>query len=107
MKKLTPISGFPEFLPEEQIVIQSVLDTMRAVYEKFGFVPIETPAVERVEHLLEKGLQGKEVYLLRRLQEDEIGPSDLALHFDLTVPLARYVAQHYGKRSEEHTSELH
>src|SRR3989304_3111446 len=96
MKKLTPISGFPEFLPEEQIVIQSVLDTMRAVYEKFGFVPIETPAVERVEHLLEKGLQGKEVYLLRRLQEEEIGPSDLALHFDLTVPLARYVAQHYG-----------
>ena len=67
MKNLTPISGFPEFLPEEQIVIQSVLDTMRAVYEKFGFVPIETPAVERVEHLLEKGLQGKEVYLLRRL----------------------------------------
>src|SRR3989338_1950264 len=97
MKKLTPISGFPEFLPEEQIVIQSVLDTMRAVYEKFGFVPIETPAVERVEHLLEKGLQGKEVYLLRRLQEEEIGLSDLALHFDLTVPLARYVAQHYGK----------
>ena len=96
-KKLSPISGFPEFLPEEQIVMQRAMDIIRGVYESFGFIPIETPAVERVEHMLEKGVQGKEVYVLRRLQEDGSLPAELALHFDLTVPLARYVAQHYGR----------
>ena len=96
-KKLSPISGFPEFLPEEQIVMQRTMDTIRGVYESFGFIPIETPAVERVEHLLEKGVQGKEVYVLRRMQAEGDQPADLALHFDLTVPLARYVAQHYGR----------
>lgn len=96
-KKLSPISGFPEFLPEEQLVFQRATDTIRSVYESFGFIPIETPAVERVEHLLEKGVQGKEVYVLHRLHEEEDAPAELALHFDLTVPLARYVAQHYGQ----------
>ena len=95
-KKLSPISGFPEFLPEEQLVMQRVMDTIRGVYESFGFIPIETPAVERVQHILEKGIQGKEVYVLRRLHEGGDTPSELALRFDLTVPLARYVAQHYG-----------
>ncbi len=96
-KKLSPISGFPEFLPEEQIVMQMTMDIIRSVYESFGFIPIETPAVERVGHLLEKGVQGKEVYVLRRLHDEGGSPAELALHFDLTVPLARYVAQHYGK----------
>lgn len=96
-KKLSPISGFPEFLPEEQIVMQHVMAMIHGVYESFGFIPIETPAVERVEHVLEKGVQGKEVYVLRRLHEEGDLPAELALHFDLTVPLARYVAQHYGK----------
>ncbi len=96
-KKITPISGFPEFLPEQQLALQRAIDAIRTVYESFGFIPIETPAVERVEHLLEKGVQGKEVYVLRRLHEEGSAPAELALHFDLTVPLARYVAQHYGQ----------
>lgn len=99
MSKLTPISGFPEFLPEEQIVLQRITETIRSVFESFGFVPIETPAVERIEHLVEKGVEGKEVYVLRRLHEEEGSRAELALHFDLTVPLARYVAQHAGHLS--------
>jgi histidyl-tRNA synthetase len=96
-KKLSPISGFPEFLPEEQRVMQWAMDTIRSVYESFGFIPIETPAIERIEHIMEKGVQGKEVYVLRRFHEEEAASAEFALHFDLTVPLARYVAQHYGR----------
>lgn len=96
-KKLTPISGFPEFLPNEQATFQWALDIVRKAFEEFGFVPMETPAVERVDHLLEKGIQGKEVYVLRRFHDEGSSPAELALHFDLTVPLARYVAQHYGQ----------
>ncbi|MGP1253686.1 MAG: histidine--tRNA ligase [Kiloniellales bacterium] len=97
--RIQPISGFPEFLPEQQIAINRAVDVIRATYESFGFVPIETPAVERTEVLLAKGIAEKEVYGLRRVQEDgaEDSARELALRFDLTVPLARYVAQHYGK----------
>ena len=95
--KIAPISGFPEFMPAEQIVVNKWLDTIRRTYEAFGFAPLETAAVERVEYLLAKGIEAKEVYGLRRLAaaEDD-GAKDLALRFDLTVPLARFVAQHHG-----------
>ncbi len=94
-----PISGFPEFLPEEQIVFQRALDLIRRTFEAYGFVPVETPAVERVDVLLTKGGNDREIYGLRRLaaEGDDAGAKELALHFDLTVPLARYVAQHYGQ----------
>jgi histidyl-tRNA synthetase len=97
--RIQPISGFPEFLPEQQIAIARAVDVIRSTYESFGFVPIETPAVERVEVLLAKGIAEKEVYGLRRIQEEagEESARELALRFDLTVPLARYVAQHYGR----------
>ena len=98
MAKITPISGFPEWLPEQRIVEQSVLDGLRRRFELFGFAPLETRAVEPLEHLLAKGETDQEIYVLRRLHADEDeGDSGLGLHFDLTVPLARYVQQFRGQ----------
>ena len=95
MAKIQSISGFPEFLPAEQIAFNHAIAVIRKHYERSGAVPIETPAIERSSTLLAKGGDDKEIYGLRRLKAD--GGDDakeLALHFDLTVPLARYVAQH-------------
>jgi histidyl-tRNA synthetase len=89
---MSKLSGFPEFLPAERIVEQRVLDHLRRVFELHGFASVETRAVEPVETLLRKGDIDKEVYGLRRLQGDDDG-STLALHFDLTVPFARYVLE--------------
>lgn len=96
-KQLTaPLSGFPELLPEQQMELQRVMDIIRKNYELHGFAPIETPAVERQQVLVSKGSDEKEIYALSRLSESdsERAKTDLALHFDLTVPFARYVAQH-------------
>lgn len=97
--KPQPISGFPEWLPAVKILENQLLAIIRASYEKFGFVPIETPAIEKVETLTSKGGDEKEIYSLSRLAAEEGESSDtgFALHFDLTVPLARYVAQHYNE----------
>lgn len=97
-KKADSISGFPEFLPEEQIVFNRAIAIIRKNYELAGAVPIETPAVERTSTLLAKGGNDKEIYGLRRLKADAgEDAKELALHFDLTVPLARYVAQHQSQ----------
>ena len=95
--RLDPVSGFPEFLPEQRLVEQRVIDQIRTQFELFGFTPIETRAVEPVDQLLRKGETDKEIYAIRRLQAEEHEQGELGLHFDLTVPLARYVAQHEGK----------
>ncbi|HET8728621.1 MAG TPA: ATP phosphoribosyltransferase regulatory subunit, partial [Alphaproteobacteria bacterium] len=97
--KPQPISGFPEWLPEEKLVEERLLRVIRREFERFGFTPIETPAVERKEILTAKGIVEKEIYALSRLAaaEGEDPSTEMALHFDLTVPLARYVAQHFGK----------
>ena len=92
--KARPISGFPEWLPEQRIVEQRLLDGIRTQFELFGFAPIETRSVEPLDQLLAKGETDKEIYTLRRLQGGEDERAELGLHFDLTVPLARYVAQH-------------
>ena len=98
MAKPTPLSGFPELLPEQRIVEQQVIDTLRRTFELHGFAGIETRAVEPLEQLLRKGDTSKEVYLLRRLHEDSPeGHSGIGLHFDLTVPFARYVLENAGK----------
>jgi len=98
MARPTPLSGFPEWLPEGRVVEQSVLDTLRRVFELHGFASIETRAVEPLDQLLRKGETSKEVYVLRRLQADDEGSdSGLGLHFDLTVPFARYVLENSGK----------
>ncbi len=92
------LSGFPEFLPAERNVELIVLDHLRTVFELHGFASVETRAVETMDQLLRKGEIDKEVYVLRRLQAGE-GDSDsgMGLHFDLTVPFARYVLENAGK----------
>ncbi|MDQ2797010.1 MAG: histidine--tRNA ligase [Actinomycetota bacterium] len=91
------ISGFPELLPAQRFVELAVLDRLRSTFELHGFAPLETPSVESLDHLLRKGEIDKEVYVLRRLHaDDEAGDSGLGLHFDLTVPFARYVLEHAG-----------
>lgn len=93
-----PISGFPEWLPEVRLVELRWLDRIRETFERYGFCSIETPSVETLDVLAAKGEPSQEVYTLRRLLADPDDDSDtrLGLHFDLTVPFARYVAQHVG-----------
>ena len=97
--KPRPISGFLEWLPEVRLVEQRWLDEIRDAFESYGFCSVETPSVEEIEVLAAKGGDAdKEIYALRRLAA-EPGAEDsgrVALHYDLTVPLARYVAQHFG-----------
>lgn len=95
MAKIAPLSGFPEWLPSGRIVEQHMIDVLRSTFELHGFSGIETRAVEPVERLLSKGETSKEIYLLRRLQ-DQGADSELGLHFDLTVPLSRYVLENAG-----------
>ncbi len=98
MKKIKPalLKGFDqEYLPQEQLQFNALLDLARRSFELYGFLPIETPSAERKEVLTSKGGTEKEIYALARLaagdDEDEAATSG-ALRFDLTVPLARYVA---------------
>ncbi|TYL45285.1 histidine--tRNA ligase [Nocardioides sp. BGMRC 2183] len=96
--KPTPLSGFPELLPEQRIVEQQIIDTLRHTFELYGFGNLETRAVEPLDQLLRKGDTSKEVYLLRRLHEESAeGHAGMGLHFDLTVPFARYVLENAGK----------
>ncbi len=92
--KVTPkiLPGFMELLPEDQILFNKIKDTIREVYESFGFLPLDTPTIEYSEVLLAKagGETEKQIYRFNK------GDNDLSLRFDLTVPLARYVAQHSG-----------
>lgn len=93
-----PISGFPEWLPEVRLVELRWIDRIRLAFERYGFCSVETPSVESLDVLLAKGETSQEVYTLRRLQEDagDDSSSRLGLHFDLTVPFARYVAQNFN-----------
>lgn len=94
--KQVPISGFPEWLPEQKVVEEDFLYKIRRVFQLNGYSPIETPAVERASTLIAKGGNEKEIYKIGRLHasSEPSDDNDLALHFDLTVPMARYVAQH-------------
>ncbi|MGO1318153.1 MAG: histidine--tRNA ligase [Cellulomonadaceae bacterium] len=102
MARPTPLSGFPEWRPEGRIVEQHILDALRRTFELHGFAGVETRAVEPLDQLLRKGETSKEVYVLQRLQElgeagQETERADrLGLHFDLTVPFARYVLENAG-----------
>lgn len=97
--KPKPVSGFPEWLPEERIVEQKWFDHIRRVFESYGFCSIETPSVEEIDVLLAKGEVDKEIYAIERIHKDpdEKSEARLALHFDQTVPFARYVAQHFNE----------
>jgi histidyl-tRNA synthetase len=97
--KITPLSGFPEWLPPQRMVEMRVIDHVRRTFELYGFAPLETRAVEPLDQLQSKGETSKEVYLLSRLQADPDDASDaaLGLHFDLTVPFARFVVENAGR----------
>jgi histidyl-tRNA synthetase len=98
MAKPTALSGFPELLPAQRIAEQQVLRALADTFELHGFAPLETRAVEPLDQLLRKGDTSKEVYVLRRLQETSPeGHAGLGLHFDLTVPFARFVLEHAGR----------
>jgi histidyl-tRNA synthetase len=102
MTRPTPLSGFPEWLPPQRMIEQQVVDHLRHTFELHGFAPLQTRAVEPLDQLLRKGETSKEVYVLRRLQAGDTEASDtetsaLGLHFDLTVPFARYVLEHAGR----------
>jgi histidyl-tRNA synthetase len=96
--KPTPLSGFPELLPEHRAVERQVIAALSRTFELHGFANIETRAVEPLDRLSKGGEIDKEIYALRRVQADD-GASDsgIGLHFDLTVPFARYVLEHAGK----------
>ncbi len=93
MEKVTPktLPGFLELLPKEQILFNELMDKIRHSYEKFGFLPLDTPILELSEVLLAKagGETEKQIYRFTK------GENDLSLRFDLTVPLAKYVAEYY------------
>ena len=87
------LSGFMELQPADQMKMERMTDALRDVYSLYGFTPLDTPLIESAEVLLAKGggETEKQVYRFTK------GDSDLALRFDLTVPLAKYVAAHYGE----------
>lgn len=94
MKQVTPkiMPGFMELLPEDQILFNKMVDTIRSTYESFGFLPIDTPVLEYSSVLLAKagGETEKQIYRFKK------GENDISLRFDLTVPLARYASQRYN-----------
>lgn len=94
MDKVTPrtLSGFMELLPAPQHQMEAMLETLRKTYSLYGFTPLDTPAIESAEVLLAKGGGETEKQIYRFMR----GESDIALRFDLTVPLAKYVAANYG-----------
>jgi histidyl-tRNA synthetase len=93
----TSVRGYPEWLPEGQIVERRMLETLRMVFELYGYAPLQTRAVEPLGGLLSKGETDKEIYAVRRLHAGGDGAARSGLRFDLTVPLARYVAENAGR----------
>ena len=99
MAQPTALSGFPEWLPEVELVQDHLIDIVRRQYELHGFTPIRTRSLEALSDLVgEGGDTDKEIYGVHRLAADgDEGGQKLGLHFDLTVPFARYVGENQGK----------
>ena len=95
MAKITPrtLSGFMELLPAPQQQLERMMDILRKTYALYGFTPLDTPVIEASEVLLAKGGGETEKQIYRFTK----GDTDLALRFDLTVPLAKYVALHQNE----------
>ncbi|MGN1299867.1 MAG: ATP phosphoribosyltransferase regulatory subunit, partial [Clostridia bacterium] len=87
------LPGFMELLPNDQILFEQMKQTIESTYQSFGFLPMDTPIIELSEVLLAKagGETEKQLYRFNK------GDTDLSLRFDLTVPLAKYVAKNYGQ----------
>ena len=94
MERIKPrtLSGFMELLPQKQLRFEKMVEILRQTYSRYGFAPLDTPAIEDAQILLAKG-GGETEKQIYRFQK---GDSDLTLRFDLTVPLAKYVALHYN-----------
>jgi len=98
MSKPTPLSGFPELLPAARTVEREVVAALSRTFELHGYANIETRAVEPLDRMAKGGEIDKELYVLRRLQaDDSADDTGLGLHFDLTVPFARYVLENAGQ----------
>ena len=100
MTRTEPARGMRDYLPEDIRRREHVIGVIRRVYERYGFEPLETPAVENLETLMGKyGDEGNQLIfkILKRGEHEASGQADLALRYDLTVPLARVVAQYQGK----------
>ena len=93
MMKPRTLSGFMELLPKRQVQMERIIDILRRSYSLYGFTPLDTPLIEASEVLLAKGGGETEKQIYRFTK----GDTDLSLRFDLTVPLAKYVALHYGE----------
>ena len=100
MQRTEPARGMRDFLPEDVRRREYVIGIVKRIYERYGFEPLETPAVENIETLLGKyGDEGNKLIfkILKRGEHEATGQADLALRYDLTVPLARVVAEHHAK----------
>src|ERR1700681_950590 len=98
-----PARGTRDFLPDDVRRREHVIRVVREVYERYGFEPLETPAFENIETLLGKyGEEGNKLIfkILKRGEQEASGEADLALRYDLTVPLAPAVAQHQNERAK-------
>ncbi len=93
MMKPRTLSGFMELLPARQVQMERIMEILRRSYSLYGFTPLDTPLIEASEVLLAKGGGDTEKQIYRFTK----GDTDLSLRFDLTVPLAKYVALHYGE----------
>ena len=95
MERVRPrtLSGFMELMPDKQVQMERMMQVLRDSYSLYGFTPLDTPVIESAEVLLAKGGGETEKQIYRFMK----GDSDLALRFDLTVPLAKYVAANYGQ----------
>ena len=90
--KPSTLPGFMELLPKDQVVFNHLVDIIKTNFEKYGFLPIDTPVLEKAEVLLAKG--GGETE--KQVYEFTKGTTDIAMRFDLTVPLARYTVEHFS-----------
>jgi len=94
------INWFPELLPEEQILMNSWIDISKNKFDSYWYVPLETSVVENMDVLLSKWSDDKELYWVSRhlnIQEEDVDKNTkIWLHFDLTIPFARYVSSHFN-----------
>ncbi|QBX57218.1 histidine--tRNA ligase [Nocardioides seonyuensis] len=97
MSRIAPLSGFPELLPAQRVVEREIIASLSRTFELHGFANIETRVVEPIDRLAKGGEVDKEIYVLQRLHAESGATPELGMHFDLTVPFARYVLEHAGK----------
>lgn len=95
--QIKAISGFPEWTPNVRLAEERLINIIRDTYQLFGFTPIETPAVEQFDVLTSKGGIQRQIYTVGKPEEGQESATEMGLHFDLTVPLARYVVQNANK----------